>query len=75
MVNVKCNEVVGSMNAFPQIYFSDKAIEAAKLEGKEVDLFYCAELLKSTGIVIIPGSGFMQAPGTYHFRITTLILP
>lgn len=23
----------------------------------------------------MPGSGFRQQPGTYHFRITTLILP
>lgn len=75
MVNVECAEVVGSMNAFPKIKFSGKAKEAAAEKGMEVDLFYCAELLKATGIVIIPGSGFLQAPGTYHFRITTLILP
>jgi hypothetical protein len=29
------------MYAFPQIKFSQKAIEAAKAEGKVVDLFYC----------------------------------
>lgn len=40
-----------------------------------VDLFYCLEVLKNTGIVLVPGSGFQQRPGTYHFRITTLILP
>lgn len=39
------------------------------------DLFYCLEVLKNTGIVLVPGSGFKQRPGTYHFRITTLILP
>ena len=33
------------------------------------------EVLKNTGIVLIPGSGFHQMPGTYHFRMTTLILP
>ena len=40
-----------------------------------VDLFYCLEVLKNTGIALVPGSGFKQVPGTYHFRITTLILP
>ena len=32
-------------------------------------------MLKNTGIVIVPGSGFKQQPGTYHFRITILVLP
>jgi alanine transaminase len=32
-------------------------------------------VLKQTGIAVVPGSGFRQYPGTYHFRITTLILP
>jgi len=31
--------------------------------------------LENTGIVLVPGSGFGQEEGTYHFRITTLILP
>jgi alanine transaminase len=43
--------------------------------GQAVDLLYCLEVLKNTGIALVPGSGFMQYPGTYHFRITTLILP
>jgi aspartate/methionine/tyrosine aminotransferase len=30
------------------------------------------ELLDSTGIVLVPGSGFGQRPGTYHFRSTIL---
>lgn len=63
------------MYAFPSVKFSDKAIAAAKKEGKSVDLVYCLEVLKATGIALVPGSGFKQVPGTYHFRITTLILP
>lgn len=73
MKNVTCNEVEGAMYAFPQIKFSQKAIEAA--QGQAPDLFYCMEVLKNTGIALVPGSGFKQRPGTYHFRITTLILP
>lgn len=75
MVNVKCNQVEGAMYAFPTITFSEKAQEAAKKEGQSPDLFYCLEVLKNTGIALVPGSGFRQKPGTYHFRITTLILP
>lgn len=36
------------------------------------DLFYCLELLQSTGICCVPGSGFGQKKGTYHFRTTIL---
>ena len=31
------------------------------------------EVLKNTGIVLLPGYGFMKKGGSYHFRITTLI--
>lgn len=73
MKNIETNEVEGAMYAFPSVKFSKKAIEAA---GKQpVDLFYCLEVLKNTGIALVPGSGFRQREGTYHFRITTLILP
>jgi len=41
----------------------------------EPDLFYCLSVLENTGIVLVPGSGFRQKDGTYHFRITILILP
>lgn len=73
MKNISTNEVEGSMYAFPQIKFSPKAIEAAG--DQSPDLFYCMEVLKNTGIALVPGSGFRQKPNTYHFRITTLILP
>ena len=29
-------------------------------------------LLEETGICCVPGSGFLQKPGTYHFRTTFL---
>ena len=75
MTNVNCQEVEGAMYAFPSIKFSKKAIAEAEKQGKSVDLMFCLEVLKATGIALVPGSGFRQAPGTYHFRITTLILP
>jgi aspartate/methionine/tyrosine aminotransferase len=36
------------------------------------DSAYCLALLEETGICVVPGSGFGQAPGTLHFRTTFL---
>lgn len=33
---------------------------------------YCLKLLEETGICVVPGSGFGQKPGTFHFRMTFL---
>ena len=38
----------------------------------EPDVYYGFELLDKTGICIVPGSGFLQRPNTYHFRTTIL---
>ncbi len=63
------------------IYLSDKqllisipvkAVIAAKELGISADALYCSELLENTGIVVVPGSGFGQLDGTYHFRTTIL---
>lgn len=70
-----CNSVQGAMYAFPQLKLPSKAIEAAKNAGKAPDTFYAFELLENTGICIVPGSGFGQQPGTYHFRTTILPQP
>ncbi|PKU33929.1 alanine aminotransferase 2 [Limosa lapponica baueri] len=32
------------------------------------DMFYCMKLLEETGICVVPGSGFGQREGSYHFR-------
>lgn len=37
-------------------------------------MFYCMKLLEETGICLVPGSGFGQKDGTYHFRYATLSL-
>nr|CDS30789.1 gag pol polyprotein [Hymenolepis microstoma] len=69
---VTCNAVQGAMYAFPQIRLPPKAIAAAKEKGMEPDFFYCLNLLEEKGICFVPGSGFGQQPGTYHFRTTIL---
>ena len=38
----------------------------------ERDTAYCLALLEETGICVVPGSGFGQRPGTFHFRTTFL---
>ena len=69
---ITCNEVQGAMYAFPRLHLPAKAIEAAKAKGQSPDAFYCFALLEATGICTVPGSGFGEKPGTYHFRTTIL---
>lgn len=69
---ISCNTVQGAMYAFPQVSFPAAAVAAAKEAGQPADVFYAFQLLEATGICIIPGSGFGQKPGTYHFRTTIL---
>jgi alanine transaminase len=63
---------MGAMYSFPRVEIPEKAIQAAKSAGQAPDVFYAFKLLESTGICVIPGSGFGQKPGTYHFRTTIL---
>merc|ERR1712194_589343 len=69
---VSCRVVEGAMYAFPSITLPAKAIEAASSKGQAPDFLYCWELLENTGIVVVPGSGFNQKDGTFHFRTTIL---
>lgn len=72
MEGVSCNEPQGAMYLFPSIRLPQKALDAAAAAGRDPDEFYCLRLLDATGICVIPGSGFGQAPGTLHFRTTFL---
>ncbi|KAB2613147.1 alanine aminotransferase 2 [Pyrus ussuriensis x Pyrus communis] len=69
---VTCNRAEGAMYLFPCITLPQKAIKAAEAEKTAPDAFYCHCLLNATGIVVVPGSGFGQVPGTWHFRCTIL---
>jgi alanine transaminase len=72
MEGMSCQEAEGAMYVFPRIMLSKKAVEEARRLGKQPDAFYVLEMLKATGVVCVPGSGFGQQPGTYHFRSTFL---
>ncbi|KAG8343626.1 putative alanine aminotransferase [Trypanosoma vivax] len=73
-----CQPVEGAMYAFPRIELPSKyAARHEELNTKEgrqlsLDARWALELLESTGIVVVPGSGFGQEPGTLHFRTTIL---
>lgn len=49
----------GAFYAFPSIDVKD-------------DNHFVSELIKETGVVVVPGSGFGQKPGSSHFRIVLL---
>ncbi|KHN72520.1 Alanine aminotransferase 2 [Toxocara canis] len=69
---IECNPVQGAMYAFAKINLPQKAIEEAKRRNVQPDFFYGMEMLEATGICTVPGSGFGQKEGTYHFRTTIL---
>lgn len=49
----------GAFYAFPSIDVED-------------DSHFCSKLLQETGVVLVPGTGFGQKPGSHHFRIVIL---
>lgn len=69
---LSCNKVIGAMFVYPRIHLSKKALKEAEARSQSPDEFYTMELLKSSGICVIPGCLFGQRPGTYHFRLTFL---
>ncbi|KAK9461087.1 pyridoxal phosphate-dependent transferase [Lipomyces oligophaga] len=72
MEGVSCQEPFGAMYLFPTITLPPKAILEARRRNEEPDEFYCMEMLESTGVCVVPGSGFGQKDGSYHFRTTFL---
>lgn len=70
--HMSCAAIDGSLYAFVRVFLSPRAQQAAALCGRPADEFYCVRLLERTGICVIPGSGFGQEPGTFHFRTTIL---
>lgn len=69
---ISCVDSPGALYLYPRIHLSQSAIDAAKKAGKEADAFYALGLLDETGICVIPGSGFGQKEGEFHYRLTCL---
>ncbi|PVV00177.1 hypothetical protein BB559_000057 [Furculomyces boomerangus] len=71
-VNITCNPAQGAMYLFPQIKLPQRFITETINKNKVPDVEYCIEMLETTGVCVVPGSGFEQEIGTYHFRCTFL---
>ncbi|KAK7801229.1 hypothetical protein U0070_015406 [Myodes glareolus] len=69
---IRCNPVQGAMYSFPRVQLPPRAVQRAQELGLAPDMFFCLRLLEETGICVVPGSGFGQQEGTYHFRMTIL---
>jgi alanine-synthesizing transaminase len=57
---ISCIKPEGAFYAFPRLHINTP------------DNIFIAELIKETGVVVVPGSGFGQRPGTNHFRVVFL---
>jgi alanine-synthesizing transaminase len=57
---ISCIKPEGAFYAFPQLHM------------EQSDNHFVAELIKETGVVVVPGTGFGQVPGTQHFRVVFL---
>ena len=57
---ISCVKPEGAFYAFPKLHMNTP------------DNIFVAELIRETGVVVVPGSGFGQRPGTNHFRVVFL---
>ncbi len=65
--------IEGAMYAFPDVKLPKRYVEYARnVLGKEPDTVYCIDILKKIGVITVPGNGFGQRKGSYHFRLTIL---
>ena len=69
---IHCVRPQGAMYIFPNVTLPDKFVEEAAKKGKPADFLWAKRMLEEAGVCVIPGSGFGQKPGTYHFRTTFL---
>jgi len=65
-------KIEGAMYAFPKIELPQSFMNQAKEKGMAPDALWCLQLLERSGVVVVPGSGFGQRDGTWHFRTTIL---
>lgn len=69
---IDCMPVEGAMYAFVRVQLPPAYIAKAEKMGKSPDGLYCMDMLEQTGVVTVPGAGFGQKAGTYHYRMTIL---
>ncbi|CAE8616658.1 unnamed protein product, partial [Polarella glacialis] len=69
---VSCQPIEGAMYAFPKVTIKGYVMKKAISLATPADQVYCMEMVDRTGVVTVPGGGFGQKPGTFHFRTTIL---
>jgi alanine-synthesizing transaminase len=57
---ISCVKPEGAFYAFPRLHI------------EQSDNIFVNGLIRETGVVVVPGSGFGQLPGTHHFRVVFL---
>jgi alanine-synthesizing transaminase len=57
---ISCVKPEGAFYAFPRLH----------IDGSDED--FVKALIKETGVVVVPGNGFGQEPGSQHFRVVFL---
>jgi len=57
---ITCVRPEGAFYAFPRLH----------IDGSDDE--FVRELIRETGVVVVPGSGFGERPGTKHFRVVYL---
>lgn len=67
-----CQPAQGSMYCFPRVHMPPGALKTAKELGTSPDTLYALSLLKSTGICVVPASGFGKIKDRNGFRTTFL---
>jgi len=72
MEGVTCQAIEGAMYAFPKVIIKGYVMKKAISFATPADQIYCLEMLERTGVITVPGSGFGQRPGYFHFRMTIL---
>jgi alanine-synthesizing transaminase len=58
--DISCVKPQGAFYAFPRLHMDHS------------DNQFVNGLIRETGVVVVPGSGFGQIPGTHHFRVVFL---
>lgn len=71
--NVECRAIMGGLYAYPRVLLPDSVVRRARECGQEPCEYFCKAMLEKTGVVTVPGCGFGQKAGTYHFRMSLLI--
>ena len=67
---IDCEPADGAMYAFPRVELPRQVFVHAAANNTSPDTVYALSLLESTGICVVPATGFGQAPGRVGFRTT-----